>query len=193
MNILSKYGLLQYKNAARVYSKTTLESLNLFKKETKQLKLPIFLSYHNEELEELDNAINFLKNFGALIYPDFFIEKKGSKNKRDKVPDHVNPKVEKKISQNSKFIFVATENALQSKKCKWELRYANAKKAVGDIVILPIREDYDDYSGIELLKKYPYIHKKSVDTNEYIVQYPDGSTEELSDWLSLRPKKQLVL
>ncbi|MBQ0740278.1 hypothetical protein J9332_38965, partial [Aquimarina celericrescens] len=108
-------GLLQYRNAARIYSKPVTESLQLFKEESKFLKVSVFVSYKQEELEELDSAINFLKGFGVLIYADYIFNKQENvENNTLDTPEHLKQEIESKIKDNKKFIFLATENAIQS-------------------------------------------------------------------------------
>lgn len=180
MNILPKYGLLQYRNASRIYTKPVMESLQLFKEETKFLKVSIFLSHKHDELEELDSAINFLKGFGVLIYTDYLLSEDTSTTSTEKERQ----KTEKKIKGNKKFIFLATEAAIHSKQCKWEIRYANTQKPLEHIAILPIREDYTDYGGAEYLQKYPYIQKSETIPDTYDVKFPNGNIVELGAWLA---------
>ncbi|WP_103072562.1 TIR domain-containing protein [Aquimarina sediminis] len=185
MNILPKYGLLQFRNAARIYSKPITESLHLFKEETKFLKVSLFLSHKYDELEELDSAINFLKGFGVLIYADYLLDENNIEGTDDSNTKEVRQEVEEKIKENKKFIFLATEDAINSKQCKWEVRYANTQKTLDNIAILPIREDYTDYGGAEYLKKYPYIQKNETKPEIYEVKFPNGDILELGAWLAL--------
>lgn len=185
MNILPKYGLLQYRNAARIYSKPVTESLQLFKEESKFLKVSVFVSYKQEELEELDSAINFLKGFGVLIYADYIFNKQEDEaNNTLDTPEHLRQETENKIKGNKKFVFLATENAIQSKQCKWKIRYASTQKSLDQIVILPVREDYTDYGGAEYLHKYPYIQKNAITPDAYDVKFPNGDIMELGAWLA---------
>lgn len=106
MNILPKYGLLQFRNAARIYSKSITESLQLFREETKFLKTSLFFSYKHDELEELDSAINFLKGFGVLIYADYLLLDQSTPEKPSKITDkQIQQRTEEKIKDNKKFIF----------------------------------------------------------------------------------------
>lgn len=185
MDILPKYGLLQYRNAARIYKKPVTESLQLFKEESKFLKVSIFVSYKQEELEELDSAINFLKGFGVLIYTDYiFNMPKDEANNTLSPTEHLRQETENKIKGNKKFVFLATENAIQSKQCKWEIRYASTQKPLDQIAILPVREDYTDYGGAEYLQKYPYIQKNAITPDTYDIKFPNGDVMELGAWLA---------
>lgn len=183
MNILPKYGLLQYRNTVRIYSKPVTESLVLFKEETKFLKTSLFVSHKQEELEELDSAINFLKSFGVLIHVDYWLNESNPEDITTIDTGQSRHKIEGKIKETQKFIFLATENAITSKECKWAIRYATTQKSIENIAILPIREDYTDYGGMDYLQKYPFIQKKEAELDQYDVKFPDGNVIELGKWL----------
>ncbi len=178
MSILPKYGLLQLRNSARIYTKDVPESLSLFKQETKDFKITLFISYHPEESEELDSAINFLKDCDVLVYSDWLDEELP----RDK-SDITTKRLQEQIQKNKKFIFLATEKAVNLKWCDWVLRLATTIKAPEDIAILPIREDFSDYSGAEHLKKHPYIKENDFTINAYDVKFPNGEEKSLAEWL----------
>lgn len=66
--------------------------------------------------------------------------------------------IKEKIKKYDKFIFVATEGAIASKWCNWELGFGDAQKfAYGKIALFPIRDDEKDWSGSEYLELYPVI------------------------------------
>ncbi len=178
MSILPRYGLLQLRNSARIYTKDVEESLRLFKEETKNLKASLFICFHPDEKEELDSAINFLKNFGVLIYADW-LDDSMDKDKSDATSQ----RLQEQIKENKKFIFLGTEAAIASKWCNWILRLANTLKPIEDIAILPVREDFTDYSGEELIKKYAYIHENDYTPLAYDVTTVNGETLELATWL----------
>ncbi|MEW7278650.1 hypothetical protein ABW636_08640 [Aquimarina sp. 2201CG1-2-11] len=183
MNILPKYGLLQYRNAARIYSKPVTESLVLFQEETKFLKTSVFIAHKQGELEELDSAVNFLKSFGVLIYADYWLDQSNPEDITTINTSQSRQQIENKIKEHKKFIFLATENGITSKECKWAVRYAKTQKDLNDIAILPIREDYTDYGGAEYLQKYPYIQKREAEMDQYDVVFPNGDIIELGEWL----------
>ncbi len=179
MSIIPKYGLLQFRNSARIYIKDIEESLQLFKEETKHTKVSLFLAHKPDDRETLDSAINFLKGFGVQIYVDW-MDGEVPKDTSDEATKHI----QQKIKESTKFVFLATEEALDSKWCKWAIRYANTQKSTENIAILPIRDDYTDYNGTEYLQKYPYIQESESIKEAYDVKYPSGETKELGDWLA---------
>lgn len=70
---------------------------------------------------------------------------------------HPAVKIKERIRDNHKFIFLATEGAINSKWCNWELGHGDADKYIEHIALLPVKRDYTDFSGNEYLEIYPYI------------------------------------
>ncbi len=176
MSILPKYGLLQYRNSARFYIKSVEESLALFKQETKDHKIPLFLIHKPDQQEELDSAINFLNNFRVMLYVDWL-----DNVTEDDKSEELTQTILQKITACDKIIFLATEEALQSKWCNWVIRLAKTKIKTEDIIILPVRSDFDDFQGEDILQKHPYIYE--VEEHLYHIQYPNGDSKELADWM----------
>lgn len=152
MSILSISQLYRYRNATRYLSKSLNESLSEFSSESKYGKITIFLSHKHDEREALDGAISFLKNFGVEVYVDWL---------DDGMPKHTSGKtakrIKEKIKENRKFVFLATEGAINSKWCNWELGYGDSHKFIDNIAIFPIRNENDTFSGTEYLNIYPRI------------------------------------
>lgn len=178
MSIISKSQLSSYRNKTTYYSST--ENIKLFK--SKNNKVTIFLSHKHDETEELNDAISLLNTFGVEIYVDWLDEE---------MPETTSgitaQKIKEKIKENRKFIFLATENAIKSKWCNWELGYGDAQKYIQHIALLPIKNNYSEYSGAEYLQIYPYIYKHDI-FNEFYIKYPNGHTKSkhnIEDWLKL--------
>ncbi len=180
MSILPKYGLIQYRNSVRIYNKTVEESLQSFKDEGDYNKVTIFLFHTPGQLEELDSAINFLNNFGVLIYVDWLDEEIPT-DTNGTIAKHAKQVIKEKIKTNSKFIFLGTEEAITSHWCSWVLGHVHPQKPMEDIAILPIRADFTDYGGAEYLEKFPYIHE--IESEIYGVRYPNGDAIELAKWM----------
>lgn len=152
MSIISKSQLRGFRNTTRKYSRSVNESLSDFAKESKENKVTIFLSHKHEEAEELDSAISLLKNFRVEVYVDW---------QDSGMPSHTSgttaTRIKAKIKDNRKFIFLATEGAISSKWCNWELGYGDAYKYMRDIALLPIQNDNQNYTGSEYMQIYPSI------------------------------------
>ena len=70
-------------------------------------------------------------------------------------------KIKQRINRCNKFILLATNGAVESKWCNWELGYGDAQKFDTDnIALFPIKpektSDYD-YKGNEYMRIYPHI------------------------------------
>ena len=74
-------------------------------------------------------------------------------------------KLKEKIKRYDKFVFIASDAALDSKWCNWEIGFGDAHKFEQDkIAIFPIKQDNRQWSGNEYLQLYPSI------------EYFDGTT-----------------
>ena len=67
--------------------------------------------------------------------------------------------IKKKIKQYDKFILVATDGAIASKWCNWELGYGDAQKYDNEkIALFPLKQDdHTNWKGSEYLELYPVI------------------------------------
>ncbi len=191
MSLISESQLKSYRNSTRTFSKTINESLLEFKNELKSIKTKIFLSHKHDELEALDGAISFLKKEGVDIYVDWLdvgMPKTTSGVTAQRIKD--------KIKENDKFILLATEAAINSKWCNWELGLGDAAKYINNIAVLPVRRDMQSFSGSEYLDIYPHIVYRDGTTKYnnglpvlkgYYVLYPEKNGShtiiKLSDWL----------
>lgn len=116
----------------------------------------VFLSHKHDELIELKNIIGFLqKTYGVKVYID---------SRDSTMPSKTSGKtaetLKARIKQCRKFILLATNEAINSKWCNWELGYGDAHKFHANIALFPIKPKgkYDyEYSGNEYLSIYPYI------------------------------------
>jgi hypothetical protein len=94
-------------------------------------------------------------------------------------------KLKKKIKENKKFILLATEKAIASKWCNWELGFGDAHKYINHIALLVIKDDNTNWTGSEYLQIYPVIGKKySWSDDYYEVEFPDKKTVDLKTWLN---------
>lgn len=191
MSFISESQLKDYRNTTRYFAKSLNEGLEEFKGESKYSKTKIFLSHKHDEREFLDGAISFLKKEGTDVYIDWLDEgmPKITSGKTAK-------RIKKKIIENDKFILLASEGAINSKWCNWELGLGDAAKYIEKIALFPVQKDNEKYSGAEYLKIYPYIDYEnggntytsgSYIPKGYYVKTPldNGKLklESLKDWL----------
>ena len=154
------------------------ESLYQFSNESLYGKVSIFLSHKHDEIQELDGAISFLKQFGVQVYVDWL-----DAGMPENTSGATATRIKEKIKENKKFVFLATENAITSKWCNWELGHGDAEKYVEHIAVLPVKNSHSNFSGSEYLQIYPYIYQSDATADSYFVRFPDGSLKTLNAWL----------
>lgn len=150
MSFISESKIKEYRNTTRYFSAS--ESLKEFRNESKYNKKTIFLSHKHDELDILDGAVSFLKKEGTNIYIDWLDE-----GMPKTTSGYTAQRIKEKIKENDKFIFLASEGAINSKWCNWELGLGDAAKYINNIALLPIEKDNSIFSGAEYLQIYPYI------------------------------------
>lgn len=163
--------------------------LGYYRVESKADKTTIFLSHkHEESIVNLSAAISFLKKFGVEVYVDWLDEEMPKATSVETAK-----KIKEKIRQNDKFILLATEEAINSKWCNWELGLGDAAKYRDNIALLVVQKDNRYYINSEYLNIYPYIYYEygtnmysdgTFITEGYYVHYPDNNTIiRLETWL----------
>lgn len=119
-------------------------------------KTKVFLSHKHSDLEELKDLIGFLETkYNVDVYIDSM-----DKAMPSTTSGATATRIKKVIQKCDKFILLATNDAVESKWCNWELGFGDAQKFRDDIAILPIKEkgqiDYQ-YKGQEYMSIYPHI------------------------------------
>ena len=165
MSIITKSQLSSFGSERSTFDKSINISLSESKNESSIGKVTIFLSHKHDENEELDNAIRFLKKFNVDVYVDW--QDEGMPKSTSGVTA---TKIKGQIRSNDKFIFLATEGAIKSKWCNWELGYGDARKYIEHIAILPISDNYSKYSGAEYLSIYPHIYNSDLTPGKYFCE-----------------------
>ena len=143
-----------------------------------QSEVTVFLSHKHDEVEPFESVIALLKSLGVNIYVDWQDSEMPTSTSGETAR-----RIKKKIQENKKFILLATERAIASKWCNWELGYGDAWKFPNDqIAILPIKNNDKSYSGSEYLQIYPSIQYDSY--GNLFLFYPDYKTPiTLANWL----------
>ncbi len=159
MSFISESQLRNYRRSTKSYI-TLNESLQNFKNESNFLKTKIFLSHKHDEKEYMEGAISLLKSYGVDVYVDWLDE-----GMPKTTSGNTAVRIKQKIKENHKFILLATEGAINSKWCNWELGLGDAEKYIDHIAILPVKKEYSDFSGSEYLEIYPYIF--NIDSYQY--------------------------
>ena len=136
-------------------------------------KTTIFLSHKHSDIEDLIDVIClFETEFNVKVYID-----SRDKSMPDKTSGETAKKIKKRIRKCDKFVLLATEGAIESKWCNWELGFGDAYKYSENIALFPIKpknKSVDNYLGKEYLSIYPYItYRDGTETysdREYILK-----------------------
>lgn len=156
-------------------------------------KVTVFISHKHDELEDLANIIVFLESeYNVSVYID---------SEDPQMPDFPNEQtakqIKKKIEKCKKFILLATDAAIRSIWCNWELGYGDAQKFKNnDIALIPLKKHGSAYTGNEYMQIYPHIVKreagqstytngKAVEAGYYVRTKTDDGTYNLTklrDW-----------
>lgn len=150
----------------------------------------VFLSHKHDDLDDVRGVIGELENLGAKVYID---------SMDNKMPNETNGDTAKRIKEVikfcNKFILLATDNAIESYWCNWELGIGDVHKFKQHIAIIPMKEKdtYDfKYKGNEYLQIYPQITYRKAFTNMwgesfktgfYVSNPYDNYITELEVWL----------
>lgn len=115
-------------------------------------KVPVFISHKHDDLDDLKGIIGFLeKNFNVIAYidsRDLSMPERTSGETAEKIKD--------RIKKCERFILLATDGAVESKWCNWELGFADAIKG-RKVVLFPMKEKGSNYKGNEYMEIYSYI------------------------------------
>ena len=91
-------------------------------------------------------------------------------------------RIKEKIRSCDKFILLATEAAISSKWCNWELGYSDGCKFKKDIALFPMRSSDGRFSGSEYMRLYPTIAFYEGNEETLTRQIPSGYyVRELKD------------
>lgn len=117
------------------------------------MRASVFLSHKHDEISQLKRVAYILEKIHANIYVDWL--------------DNSMPKettgttatiIKQRIKKYDKFILVATDGAIDSKWCNWELGYGDAQKFdLGKIALFPIAQNDGNWKGTEYMQIYPTI------------------------------------
>lgn len=134
-------------NESRIQTRTFCEGGRLTDKVT------VFISHKHDDLEDLKGLLGFLRKYYNI---DVYIDSIDS-NMPATTCGLTAKRIKDIIGKADKFILLATEGAIASKWCNWELGYGDAKKYSRDIAIFPFEDDNKDFTGSEYMQIYPYI------------------------------------
>ena len=148
----------------------------------------VFISHKHDDLEELEGFISYLnKEYNIIPYIDS-MDKGMPKNTCAETAE----RIKMVIGNCQKFILLATNKALFSKWCNWEVGIADKTKLpMNNMAILPMLDDNSNfYYGNEYLEIYPYIEEtiNILGNKKYlavVIHTKEGKKRvSLRDWLN---------
>lgn len=116
----------------------------------------VFISHKHDDLDDLKGILGFLETkYNVKVYID---SRDPSMPKTTSAQTAYN--IKERIKQCDKFILLATNGAIKSQWCNWELGYGDAQKYDEHIALFPMKpkntSDYE-YIGSEYMSIYLYI------------------------------------
>ena len=127
-----------------------------------------FLSHSHKDRSLAQRIQAFLQAQGWSVYIDWQDAEMPSTPNRETAE-----KLQAKIRDLAWFLFLATANSMASRWCPWELGYADAKKGLRRIAIIPTADDSGSPHGSEYLELYNRIDKTP--RGETLLLEPDYS------------------
>ncbi len=117
-----------------------------------QAQITVFLSHSHKDKELVEGFIELLAEQGIYVYVDW---------NDSSMPRITNGETARRIKERIRelqlFFFLATENALNSKWCPWELGVADSLKSWEDILIIPVADPSGQFKGNEYLQVYKHL------------------------------------
>lgn len=130
----------------------------------------VFLSHSHRDRTLALGLKNKLKEQDVSLYIDW---------EDTAMPDQPNRetagRIQRTIVDCAIFLFLATQNSLTSRWCSWEIGYADGKKPIDSILIVPTVDDQGTYHGNEYLQLYRRL-EIPIQRAEYGV-FPPGQTD----------------
>ena len=160
-----------------------------------QYEPTVFISHKHNDLNDLKGILGLLEQqFGVKVYID---------SRDPSMPPIISGetalRIKQRIDKCKKFIFLATNGAIESKWCNWELGYGDARKSEHkNIALFPMKPkdglDYQ-YKGTEYFSIYPHIvysdgtecydTRRPIEIGYYVRTVKDGKgyLQKLYNWL----------
>ena len=109
----------------------------------------IFLSHSHKDRDYALGLKAIIEDGGGSLYIDWLDEAMPEVTSKETAQ-----RIRSKIVDCDLFLFLATPNSMASRWCPWEIGYADGKKPIDNIVIVPTTEDGVRYYGSEYLQLY---------------------------------------
>ncbi len=166
----------------RAGSKGLRGIVNEIKAQSKSVQATsIFLSHCHTDKNIVEQAVAFLRTLNATIYVDWMDE-----TMPETTSGKTATKIKERIKYNDKFILLATNQAIASKWCNWEIGIADATKLEKDkMCLLPLADNQGNWDGSEYLQIYPFAEQNANYDSIFNLIYPDGRRLWFDEWLKI--------
>lgn len=132
----------------------------------------VFLSHKHDDLANLKRVVYILEKLHSNVYVDWL-----DKSMPKITCGETAVKIKDKIRKMDKFILVASDAAIESKWCNWELGFGDAQKYDRrKIALFPICKVAGEWKGNEYMSIYPTI------------EYFDGKNQRYSNTNGIIPE-----
>jgi hypothetical protein len=126
-----------------------------------------FLCHSHHDADLAKGLVQLLTAAGWRVYIDW------QDNKMPETPSRETAdRIKRKIVDHAYFLFLATRNSMQSRWCPWEIGYADGKKQIDQILIVPTKDGIQTH-GNEYLQLYRSVDLS--DKNQLAVWAPEQS------------------
>jgi len=132
-------------------ARRSAEALTLTEARSLGLKT-VFLCHSHHDADLIQGVLNHFSDEGWRVYVDWADEAMPESPNRETAQ-----RIQQKIVQLQYFVFLATPNSMASRWCPWEIGYADGKKSVDQILILPTTDRSRRWHGSEYLQLYKKI------------------------------------
>jgi hypothetical protein len=118
-----------------------------------------FLCHSHKDVQIAEGLTVVLAQQGWRLYVDW---------KDTQMPEHPNretaERIQARIIECNCFLFLATANSTQSRWCPWEIGFADGKKTLDDIFVVPTRDSIGTYGSeyLELYRRIDYTEMRKL-------------------------------
>lgn len=132
---------------------TIIKSASMTLNEAKAASIPTAFLCHSHLDEDLVRGIiSLFSEHGWNVYVDWEDASMPS------IPDRNTAiRIQQKITDLKYFIFLATPNSVKSRWCPWEIGFADGKKNIDNILVIPTADSSGNYYGNEYIALYKRI------------------------------------
>lgn len=172
----------------RNFGKNVLVEDHQMEKRVLPTESDVFLSHSSKDSNVLPKVIDLLERHGAKVYID-----KIDNELPQKTSSETGAKLKERIAQCPKFIVLVTMNSKTSLWIPWELGFADEKKKLPNIAILPDvgnspNAEWPEQEYLGLYPRIVFTNFNGQTTPVWMVRDHHKKTGiELSEWLKQQP------